>query len=114
MDNNAKETLTQMEHELGMLKRLNFTKQENEIIRQKLNNGLPLSENIYKYANQFDENGSAIFYKLGKMELNETERLEYVLLMQHKLLKTIKNCLLFFTVLTIISIIAGLIIALSF
>lgn len=54
------------------------------------------------------------FYSVNVPELSNEEKLDYILLKKLQTLKTIKNCVMFFTVLTVISLIFSLFISLKF
>ena len=66
--------------------------------------GKPLPDGIVE-----DSEYPNSFYEIYTAEdLSEKERIEYILLRQYRELKIIKNCVLFFTILTAISLIIGL------
>ena len=66
-----------------------------------IKDGEPLPDGIFQYK---DQTGTPVdsFYTIYKADLDEKERLEYFILKQSLNIRTIKNCVVFFTVLAVI------------
>lgn len=97
--------LNDLQYELQLLQRIDCSKEENKKFKELLKQGQELPNGIYRYKT---ENGEELdlFYTIHKpTELNSEDRMEYILLKQFQQMKTIKNCVLFFTVLTVISLV---------
>lgn len=71
--------------------------------------GKELPEDVYE-KQYYDEEHSYQYYTyLESQELTKDEKMEYILLRQNENMKTIKKCILFFTVLTVVSLIFSII-----
>ena len=104
--------LEQLKYELGILQEVDCSYEENVKYRKLLQENEPLPNGILRR----DSDGSveyASFYKVERTALPKDELAEYLQYKQLKSLITIKNCVVFFTVLTAISLAFGLIAALS-
>ncbi|MDO4748689.1 MAG: hypothetical protein Q4A12_05900 [Eubacteriales bacterium] len=115
MSNNIKEKLKEYKLTFGMLSSVPCTEDETTYYNQLLDNGGSLPENIHciKY-NCYDNNGLVPqvvrkYFKYLDSGLNENEVAEYLTYKKLTLLRTIKNCLVFFVVLTSILLGASLI-----
>ena len=107
----AKE-LEQLKYELGVLQGVDCSYEENKKYRELLQENKPLPNGILRR----DPDGSveyASFYKVERTALSKDELSEYLQYKQLKSIITIKNCVVFFTVLTVISLTLSLILALS-
>lgn len=95
-----------------ILQRIGFSRKENKAYYKMVRSGEKLPENVHRSEFADDE-----FFSYYQAELSEAERTEYLTYKQLDLLRTIKNCLVFFTVLVVISLIiaffAGVYIGLS-
>ena len=76
------------------------SQKENQEYKDLLKQGKRLPEDIYPVG---DFNDSE-FYRLVRPELTQEEIAEYLMYKKLDMLKTIKNCIVFFTVLMIIGI----------
>ena len=104
--------LEQLKYELGILKEVGCSDSETEEYRKLLSQDMPLPDGILRR----DPEGSieyASFYKIERTALSKDELIEYMQYKQLKSIITIKKCVVFFTVLAVISLICGLILALS-
>ena len=117
----AKKRLTPREEidayktEFNLLVKVPCTQEENEMFVQLLRNGGDLPSGVYAYGinSEYEENirqWASKFYTLRETDLSESEIREYLTFKQLNLLDTIKKCIVFFTVLTIIELIALLLI----
>ena len=87
--------------DLGLLEVLPCTEQENSEYTKMRENGDPLPQGVREYSNPPNE-----FYKIYDPELSKEELAEFLTYKQLSLLNTIKKCVVFFTILTIISLVA--------
>ncbi len=94
---NLREKLRDHKFEFGLLQKIPCTKQENTEYKQILKDGGTLPEGVHASVYETDE-----FYKIHEADLTEAEISEYLTYKQLSLIKTIKNCVVFFTVLTVI------------
>ena len=103
----VKEIIRDLKEELLLVQKIDCTKEENKIYREMLKRGEPLPEGVYKYEDSIG-NDDLGFYTLYIPEMSSEETKEYILLKQYTELRTIKRCMIFFTVLTVISIVLSL------
>lgn len=100
--------LNQLKYEFGVLKKVYCTDEENEIYRKLLKENQTLPDGVVRE----DPEGSIEwehFYTIKESSLSNAELSEYLQYKQLKSIITIKNCVIFFTVLAAISLISGLI-----
>lgn len=94
--------LRELKIKAGLLSEVPCTEQETEEYQKLLENNETLPTGVYSRDKILSENNT--FYTVhGESELTEAEKKEYIALKQLKYVKTIKNCVLFFTILTILS-----------
>lgn len=105
---NLTEELVSLKCRLGIRKEIECTWGENKTYRQLLKDNKPLPQGV-QCSNPDSENEYKYFYTIKKTSLSKEELAEYVQYKQLETLIAIKRCVVFFTVLTIISLIAGLI-----
>lgn len=103
--NTLKDQLRTMKLEEGFLNEIPCTSAENVNYRQMLDEGRPLPDDVYEY--ETDDSSVRRFYMIEEPELTEREFNELATLKQLKLLTTIKKCVVFFTALTIVSLVLG-------
>ena len=108
--NNLKNELRSYRIEYDVLKKTPCTKEECKEYQKILDNDGTLPDGVYKDTDTNYETLS--FYTVDESNLTEAETMEYLTYKQLHMLKTIKNCVLFFTTLTIISMIVFLLIML--
>ena len=105
---NIKKQLRDYKFQFGLLQRVPCSSNENKAYTELLKEDKPLPENVVKYdcssSSKWEE-----FYTIYTPELTEQEILEYLTYKKLSLLNTIKNCVVFFTVLTIVSLFLALI-----
>ena len=82
---------------------IDCTKEENKEYREMLKRGESLPDGVYKYEDSLDDELG--FYTIYIPEMTSEETKEYILLKQYGELRTIKKCMVFFTVLAILSIV---------
>ena len=103
---NLREELRSHKFEFDLLQKIPCTKQENKEYQQLLKNGGTLPEGIFAYVYDTGETSTSEFYTIYETDLSESEIREYFTYKQLDLIRTIKNCVVFFTVLTIIGLFA--------
>ena len=91
--------------EFNLLQKLPCTRKENKAYQQLLKSGGNLPEDVFPYIYENGETSTTEFYTVYEPDLTEAEIAEYLTYKKLSLLKTIKNCAVFFTALTVISII---------
>lgn len=96
--------------EFDLLQDIPCTDQENAEYQSILKQGGTLPQNVHPYVYDTGEVSQTEFCTTYKSDLTESEIREYLTYTQLHFLKTIKNCVLFFTVSAIIGIIAYLLI----
>lgn len=93
--------------QFNLIQKIPCTKEENKLYSQLIRSGKPLPQNVVKYeypvSMDYDE-----FYTVYIPDVSAAEIQEYLTYKQLALLNTIKNCVMFFTILTIISLVGGL------
>lgn len=103
---NLREDLHEYKLEFDLLQKIPCTKQENEEYQKLLEVGGTLPEGVYAYVYTNGEISTTEFYTIYEPDLTEAEKREYLMYKQLSYIKTIKNCVVFFTALTIIGMIA--------
>ena len=110
---NLRDELRYHKFEFDLLQKIPCTKQENKAYQQLLKNGGILPDGVFAYEYDSGEVSTTEFYTVYEADLTEAETQEYLTYKQLSLIKTIKNCVLFFTILTIIGVVAYLLTLLS-
>ena len=105
-----KQKLRSYQFEFDLLQKIPCTKEENSAYLTLLKANQPLPEGVYRYEY---ESGieSDEFYTIYEPELTADEIAEYLTYKKLHMLKTIRNCVVFFAVLTIVSLVLGFFIA---
>ena len=102
-----RQELAEFKEKFDLIQKIPCTHNENKTYTQLLREGKPLPENVHKYeysvGTDYDQ-----FYTLYIPELSTAEINEYLTYKTLALLNTIKNCVVFFTVLTIIGLVGAL------
>lgn len=102
------EDLMKIKCALGIQEKNDCTWEEDEAYRRLLIEHKPLPKGV-QCVNPDSEDENKCFCKMEETTLSREELEEYVQYKQLKSLITIKNCVVFFTVLTIISLAASLV-----
>lgn len=107
-----KKELEELKCALGIQEQIPCTFEENKAYAATLAENRPLPEGVIRsdYAESLEY---ATFYTIRQTSLSKEELDEYVRYKQLKAILTIRNCVVFFTVLTAISIACGVIMVLS-
>lgn len=118
--NHLRDALRSYRFEFNLLQKVPCSKQENKEYQKLLKDGGTLPEGVYAYVYSTGETSTTEFYTVYEPDLTESEKAEYLTYKKLDLLetikdciKTIKGCVVFFTTLAIIGIIAYLIIMLN-
>ena len=104
-----REELRQYRDELNVVQEIACTKEEIAEFKKILKEGGELPEDVHAricYDVDGEEMGKE-YYRIYTPDLTEQEMQEYLTLKRLSLLKTIKNCVVFFTVLAIIGLSAS-------
>ena len=99
--------LRSYKYEFDLLQKIPCSKSENKKYKELLENGQELPKGVFRYK-YFDDSESNEFYTVYEPDLTEQEIVEYLTYKKLEILNTIKNCVVFFTVLTVISLIVYL------
>ncbi len=99
---NMKDVLNDLYFDALFLQKVDCSREDNKKYNQMLKNGEALPNGVFEYKNEGNE-GWGIFYTIYKPDLTHEEKLEYILFKQTGMIRTIKNCVIFFTVITILS-----------
>jgi hypothetical protein len=106
-----KRKLRELHIKHGVFNQVLCSEEESVSLRLLKKSGEPLPDDIYlKYAHILDDKGR--FYRLTKADITEKEINELLMYQQTSYLKSIKNGVMFFVVLTIITIAIAIIIRL--
>lgn len=108
---NLKEELDSYRIDFNIWEKIPCTKQESQKYKKILAEGGTLPENVFNYTDDWTRDGEE-FYTIQKSDLSEEEIKELLMYKQLSMVKTIKNCVVFFTVLTVIGLIAYLLLLL--
>ena len=100
--------LEQLKYDLGILEKDDCYGKEDEEYRALLAQGKPLPDGVIR-TNPDSSPEYAAFHRIKKTSLSASELSDYIQYKQLRTLMTIKNCVVFFTVLTVISLACGVI-----
>lgn len=103
-----KRELRAYKFEFDLLQEIPCSKQENKSYAKLIKDGQPLPDGVYRYKDDAG-NESDTFYTVYDPNLTPEETQQFLTFEKLRMLKTIKNCVVFFTVLTVISIAAYII-----
>lgn len=98
-----RENFTKLQEESGLRKKVICNAQESKEYEKLEKSNMPLPEGVYKL-----EGWDGSYYRIAKTDLTEEEMRDYLFLkqlQQTENIRIIKNCVLFFTVAYIISMI---------
>ena len=99
----VKQELFDKQVEYGFFEIVDCSEQENAEYAHMKNNGNALPENVRQYKDAQTDMYVDKFYYLKDSKLSDAERQEYLKYIGLDRLNTIKNCLLFFVILTLVS-----------
>jgi len=101
-----KEELRSYKFEFDVLQKIPCSVKENKEYRKILKGGGQLPEGVFPYLDADGTESVTDFYTIYEPDLSKNEIDEYIAFKRLKFLKTIRNCIIFFTVLQIISILS--------
>ena len=110
---NLRDELMAHKFEFNLLQRIPCSKQDNKEYAKLLKQGRTLPEGVYAYVYDDGEISTNEFYTIYETDLTEAEIQEYLTYKQLSLIRTIKNCVVFFTVLTIIGMVVSFLIMMN-
>ena len=105
-----KQKLRSYKFEFDLLQKIPCSQEENKAYLDLLKAGQPLPEGVFRYEYQSGIESDE-FYTVYEPELTADEIAEYLTYRKLHMLRTIKNCAVFFVVLTIVSMVLGFILA---
>ena len=103
-----KQKLRSYKFEFDLLQKLPCSQEENKAYLDLLKAGQPLPEGVFRYEYQSGIESDE-FYTVYAPELTADEIAEYLTYKKLHMLRTIKNCVVFFVVLTVIFLVLGFI-----
>jgi hypothetical protein len=110
---NLRDELRAHKFEFDLLQKIPCSKQDNKEYAKLLKQGGTLPEGVYAYVYDDGEISTNEFYTIYETDLTEAEIQEYLTYKQLSLIRTIKNCVVFFTVLTIIGMVVSFLIMMN-
>ena len=102
-----KKALQAYRFEFDLMQKIPCTKEENKKCQEILKERGELPEGFYAYVYETGEISETEFYTIYQPELTEAEKEEYLTYKQLEYLKSIKNGVKFFVILTIIGLICS-------
>lgn len=105
---NLRDELRTYRFEFDLIQKIPCSKQENKEYQKLLKENGVLPDGVYAYVNDGGVASTTQFYTVYETDLTESEITEYLTYKKLKLISTIKNCIIFFTVLTILVILVYL------
>ncbi len=110
--NNLKDVLKDLRYGVDFLQKIDCSEEDNKKYIKMKKEGLELPEGVFQYE---DEQGNPYeqFYTIYETDLTPEEKTEYLLLRKMSYIKAIKSCVVFFTVLTVIGLVATVFLLLS-
>jgi hypothetical protein len=109
----VEQELYEKQIQYGLYQIESCSEEDNAKYAEMAQNGEPLPKNVHQYKDTVTDQYVDQFYYLKDSKLTDSEWQEYLRYLELDRLDTIKNCLLFFTVLTVISLILGFIVFVS-
>ena len=108
MDSNIldmKDEFYTLRKKAGLVVESDCSEEDNRRYAQMEKEGMALPKGVYRYGDFPDEDSE--YYTVCEADLTEAQVREYLMLKQCRLLNTIKNCVMFFTILTIIGMVSA-------
>ena len=96
-----RDELRSYKFEFDVLQKIPCTKQENKEYAKLLKEGASLPEGVFAYTYE-GEASPTEFYTVYEPDLTEAEIREYLAYDQASSIRTIKNCVIFFTIIAVI------------
>ena len=101
---NIREQLTQFRYDHGLIQQIECSKEDRKAYKELLKNGGKLPDGVFE-----SDDDPGYFYTIYKADLSHNELEEYLSYKKIRLLKSIKDCAVFFVVLTVIALILAFI-----
>lgn len=111
-EKNLREELRAYRLEFDLIQKIPCSKRENTEYKKMLKESGTLPEGVYAYIYNNGTESKDEFYTLCETDLTEDEIAEYLTFKKLSLLKTIKTCAVFFTVLSVLGVAACVILLL--
>ncbi len=111
---NLRNELRAYKFEFDLLQKIPCTKKENKEFEKLLSDGGTLPEGVYPYIYDDGQESTTAFYTVYEPDLTEAEKNEYLTYRKLSMINTIKSCIFFLTVLTVLGMVASLLIAMNF
>jgi hypothetical protein len=112
---NLRDELRQLQFENYLLQKIDCSRSDSKKYVQMIKNGEKLPDGVFQYKSDTGEKLYS-FYTIYESDLTESEKLEYFMLKQNMStdnIRTIKNCVVFFTVITVITLVLSFIVFLA-
>ena len=106
---NLKNELLNLKFDNNIIQKISCTKLECKKYQKLLKEGKPLPEGVYALEFENGEISTSEFYTIYDANLSSEEIKEYIAFKQLSYIKTIKNCVVFFTILGVFGLIGGII-----
>lgn len=103
-----RERLRSYKFDFDLLQKIPCTQEENKAYLAMVKAGEPLPDGVFRYEYQSGIESDE-FYTVYEPELTADEIAQYLTYKKLHMLRTIKNCVVFFVVLTIVSMVLGFI-----
>lgn len=110
---NIRQKLNQYKKDYDIIQTIPCSAKANKECQQILKDSGSLPKNFYPCIYDNHKVSTNEFYKVVESDLSDAEIQEYLMYKELGYIKTIKNCAVFFTVLTVLSVISCLILAFS-
>lgn len=107
-----KEKLRHLRFDMDFLQRIDCSKEDNKKYCDILKSGNALPEGVFQYKNPETGEPFGEFYTVYDSGLSDSEKQEYIQYQSLLHIKTIKNCVIFFMGLTVVSLFATILILL--
>lgn len=101
-----KDELIQMELDNNLKKRVDCSSEDNKKLVAHLKKGFTLPTGFYQYTNSSTGEHLNEFYTIADSGLTEDEKRKYMEFKKISYINTIKKCIVFFTVIEVINILA--------
>ena len=93
--NDLREELKSLKLKSGLRQQIDCSEEDTKKYQQMAKDGEPLPDGVYQYKDDFGDGPR--FYTLYETDLTEKEMLEYFIIKQSLHIQTIKNCVIFIT-----------------
>lgn len=98
--------LREYKFQFGLMQKTPCNGLDNKTYRDMVKNGEKLPENVFPYIYDDGSESETEFYIVYEPDLTEAEIAEYLTYKKLEMIRTIKNCAVFFTTLAVIGMVA--------